>query len=62
MPGRHWIVCYNSAVDEYRFMEFLAWLSFKYCAKEDIQPDWDQKGIYESKEDAEQAYTVYLTK
>ena len=22
------------------------WLSFKYMAKQDIQPDWEQVGIY----------------
>lgn len=63
MPGRHWIVAYNSVLDEYRFMRWYEeWMPFKYCAMEDQQPDWIQKGIYESEEEAQKAFARFLTK
>jgi len=63
MPDRHWIVCYNSALEEYRFMRWMEeWMPFKYCAKEDVQPDWIQLGIYENEDDAQSAFAKYLTK
>lgn len=63
MPGKHWIVAYNSALDEYRFMRLWEdWLPFKYCAMEDIEPDWIELGVYESEDEAQRAFARFLTR
>jgi hypothetical protein len=63
MPNRHWIIAYNILTEEYRYMRlFEQWLPFKYCAQEDIQPDWEQVGVYETEQGAIGAYVKLLQK
>lgn len=61
MPQRHWVIAYNEQTDECRFMQWLEeWMPFKYSADhEDVQPEWQQFGIYESREHAYEAFIEY---
>jgi hypothetical protein len=60
MPDRHWVIAYNEQTDECRFMRLLEeWLPFKYSITEDVQPGWEQLGVYETREDAFLAFLEY---
>ncbi len=53
MSDRLWVVAYNESTDECQFMQLLEeWLPFKYSDTKDLQPDWEQLGLYEHIEDA----------
>jgi hypothetical protein len=57
MSMRNWVIAYNEHTDECRFMLLLEeWIPFKYCSTEDLQPDWEQIGLYEHREDAYDAF------
>jgi hypothetical protein len=62
MQNRHWVIVYNEFTDECRFMRLLEeWLPFKYLVTTDIQPAWEQLGVYETQEDAFMAFLQYET-
>ena len=58
MPERHWIIAYNEQTEECRFMHlYEEWLPFKYSELEDLQPEWQQIGFYETRR---QAYSAFV--
>lgn len=62
MPENFWIIYYNNLTGEHAKMQWLEWLAFKYCAKEDIHPECDQVGIYNTIEQADEALIKILNK
>lgn len=62
MQDRHWVIAYNDLTDECRFMQLLEeWLPFKYFETTDIEPAWEQLGVYETREDAYIAFLEFET-
>ena len=64
MPGRHWVIIKNLLSGDYKIIPWWdeifyskkeSWMGKYYCAAEMRNPQWEEIGIYESEEDAQDA-------